>query len=292
MELLKKLKEWNENEFKSMDYFKTKQQRAHEDRFQACKILNNEVSYYAVFDGHGGLKENHTVDYCTSNLHVLLEKHLSKLKDRGNEKSVKIIIEYCFLYLDRLAYNKKLNCGCTCCLLLIDHKYEKVFIVNLGDSRCICFSPDGTIKYESKDHTPISEKVRIEATLMATVHSESRKGWESSYLAIPNKGGIRVSRSFGDFQFKSTRTENYHPTKGAMSAFPVIDCMKLKKNRIFLLSTDGAFDMNCRMTSQELVDGFFVCTNEETMIKNVENAVEAVSQRTTDDVTIGIVLIK
>ncbi len=292
MDLLKKLKEWNFDKLKVINYFETKQQRAHEDRFRVCKIINDEISYFAVFDGHGGgMKPNHMVDYCVSNLHLKLEEYLFKLKNRSNEKDVIKIIEFCFLYFDAIAYDNKLNCGCTCCLLLIDHKYENVFVVNLGDSRCILFSPDGRIQYESKDHTPISEKNRIEKTMMATVHSECRKGWESSYLLSKKDGGIRVSRSFGDFQFKTTKTEKYHPTNGPMSSKPTIDCRKLEKNQYFILSTDGAFDMNCMMTSQELVDGFFVETNSETMIANIQSAINAVSERTTDDVTIGIVLV-
>lgn len=296
MDLYAKLEEWNLNDKPITEqniilksHFQTKQQRAGEDRFQMCKILNNEVLYYGVFDGHGGsIPKNHIVDYCKENLHLRLEDVLSRI-NRDSFKFVADVISKCFLDFDTEMYNLKLSKGSCCCLLLIDLKYNKCFIVNLGDSRCIVFKKDGEIVFETKDHTPISEKKRIDALGITKITIDGKKGdFESSFLSNPNIGGIRVSRAFGDFKFKETKNLRYHHSEGSVISAPTIDCLDFKYDLCFVLSTDGPFDMSSRLTSQEFIDNYFVA-KQPSIQQQVENAIQLVSKRTNDDITIGAI---
>ncbi len=267
-------------------YFETKQNRASQDRIHSCKIVNDEIEYFVIFDGHGDIKSNkHTVDFCVNELHRCLESALKKLADRDDIIAFKKTIVDCFVFFDFEMYMSQLEGGSTCSLLLIDTKYKKYYAINLGDSRLIISNLDGTIEFESQDHTPQSERTRIESTNLARVVVRSQT---NSYFAI-GREGLCVSRAFGDFKFKHTKLKKYDPLNSVLLCLPTIECNDLKENTMFLMTSDGAFD--CGFSSQEFIDAFFIETTIETMEKNVKNAINIVSKKTNDDVTIGIVLV-
>ncbi len=283
----------NQRKMELSYHFETKQQRAGEDRFQTSMLIEKQLLYLAVFDGHGGLQhKNHTVDYCQENLHLYLEMKLKQMKDRSNEKDVLNVIKESFLEFDRHMYNKNLVCGATCCMILIDFVHKCFYITNLGDSKCFICSPDGTIHYESKNHTPLIEQRRIElADCEARIVIQTFNNQDTSYVEVPIGGGLRVSRSFGDFLFKKTKKKSYCATEGAVSSLPVVDYFPLLKNQRFILSTDGPFDVQSQLTSQEFIDKFFLETTTETLQMNITKAVRNISARTTDDITIGMLIL-
>ncbi len=273
-------------------HFETKQQRAGEDRFQTSMLIEKQLLYLAVFDGHGGKNKNHAVDYCQENLHLYLEMKLKQMKDRSNEKDVINVIKESFLEFDRDMYNKNLVCGATCCMILIDFVHKCFYIANLGDSKCIICSPGGTIYYESRDHTPLIEQKRIElADCDARIVIQQFNNQDTSYIEVPVGGGLRVSRSFGDFLFKKTKKKSYSTTEGVVSSLPDVDYFPLLKNQRFILSTDGAFDVQSQLTSQEFIDDFCVETTTETLEMNITKAVRDISRRTNDDVTVGMLIL-
>ena len=113
-----------------------KQNRAAEDRIQVKDL--KRFKYFAVFDGHGGAHKNinHVVDYCQQNLHIKLTKNLSNIH---NEDEIIKIIKQTFVELDEEMFEFGMKYGSTCTLVLIDKYNNKIYQVNLGDSKTIIY---------------------------------------------------------------------------------------------------------------------------------------------------------
>ncbi len=178
-----------------------KQQRANEDRYCVMNVTVNSKKYrfFAIFDGHGGPfceDKNHIVDYCAEHLPKRLFSSLAKIADTNNSALIFQKIETCFIDFDKELYDLfkqgKLNFGTTCSAVLIDDTNDKIYQINLGDSRSIVFTTEkGLILSETKDHEPTSfnELSRIKAA----------NGYVQNNRVL---GSIAISRAFGDFKFK------------------------------------------------------------------------------------------
>ncbi|KAM9315983.1 integrin-linked kinase-associated serine/threonine phosphatase 2C [Gastrophryne carolinensis] len=260
------------------------------DLSQECQPVPADISrlsYFAVFDGHGGSR---AARFAAQHLH----RNLAKKLPRGEGNSVDKGIKKCLLdtfkqtdeeFLKQAASQKPAwKDGTTAiCVLFADNI---IYIANLGDSRAIlCRMNEETQKPAvlslSREHNPTQyeERMRIQ-----------RAGGNVRDGRI--LGVLEVSRSIGDGQFKRC---------GVISTPDVKRCPLTDSDRFVLLACDGLFKA---FTTEEAVNFILSHVQDESahtkgpvdMDARYESAChrlanEAVRRGAADNVTILIVQI-
>lgn len=251
------------------------QKRANEDIYQIGII--GKIQYYAVFDGHGGpfkLDNEHVAKYCADNLHIKLQEYLDEI-DINDEQCVCEQITKAFISLDIEMYNNKIEYGSTCTCLLIDKEREKIYQVNLGDSRSVIFVDDEIISV-TDDHQPDDhdEIIRI-----------LKAGGNISYGRV--NGDLAVTRSFGDFDLKSNKEVIYDPVNGIISAIPDIKIIQIQDKMMFMITSDAPFeDMNLARFFKETIKQLSL-TNYNFSLTTLQ-LTHWLKHQTSDDITIII----
>ena len=236
------------------------------------------ISYFGIFDGHNG-------DQCAEFLRQNLLQYIYTNPDfpKNIEKSIKeafIQADEDFLRNKNINYNYSINFdnsgSCGLILLIID---TKIYIANVGDSRCVVSCHDGNIQRDvTRDHKPEFpyEKKRIynnggniyrnETVFNDNYESENNKILLGPYRVNPGK--LSVSRTIGDARAKLT---NLGGIPNVISPEPDIYVFDFYRDDIdyFILGCDGIFD---RLKSSEI----FKCANiiinksRELLEKNIE----------------------
>ena len=118
-------------------------------------------------------------------------------------------------------------CGSTCCTVLITD--NKLYIANLGDSRCIILNKKGEIIYKTTDHkcTGKKELKRIE---------QADGFLEGNRI----RGSLDVSRGFGDLEHKQCKWLKLEDQ--AITPNPEINVLDLENVFYFIIGCDGFFD--------------------------------------------------
>ncbi|CAJ1066247.1 integrin-linked kinase-associated serine/threonine phosphatase 2C isoform X2 [Xyrichtys novacula] len=190
----------------------------------------SRVSYFAVFDGHGGARASR---FAAENLH----HNLAKKFPSGEKENLDKLIKKCLLdtfrqtdedFLKKASSQKPVwKDGSTAtCVLVVD---DMVYVANLGDSRAVLCrveaSADGQKRSVtlalSKEHNPTiyEERMRIQRA-GGTVR-------DGRVLGV-----LEVSRSIGDGQYKRC---------GVIST-PDLRRIQLTPNdRFIILACDGLF---------------------------------------------------
>ncbi|XP_063771867.1 integrin-linked kinase-associated serine/threonine phosphatase 2C isoform X1 [Pseudophryne corroboree] len=200
------------------------------DLSQECQPMPaniSRLSYYAVFDGHGG---SHAAQFAAHNLH----RNLVKKLPRGEGSSVDKAIKKCLLdafkqtdeeFLKKAASQKPAwKDGTTAiCVLVADNI---LYIANLGDSKALLCrineeTQKPTVLSLSREHNPTQyeERMRIQ-----------RAGGNVRDGRV--LGVLEVSRSLGDGQYKRW---------GVISTPDVKRCPLTDSDRFVLLACDGLF---------------------------------------------------
>ena len=260
------------------------------------------VSFFAVFDGHGGqscsefLRDN-LFKYICHNEYFPLDidkairhgfavaesEFLKKLALDTNESSV----------LDRSG-------SCAIALLVVG---KRCYIANVGDSRAVMSRCNGNVITEiTTDHKPnhAQEKKRIEMNGGKVYQSKTpipnlniNQLLVGPYRVTP--GRLSVSRTIGDVEAKHIK---FGGLPGVIIAEPEIFSYDLNKEDIdfFILGCDGIFD---QMTSKEVVDCVWMVFNNEegTIHDKCGKAVDlilktAMIRKSFDNVTCVLVIIK
>ena len=233
------------------------------------KNLENVVwpkaSYFSVFDGHGG---NKCAEFLRDNLLKLICDN--DFFPNDIEKAIK----YGFSEADKLFLENAIKDGelidnsgsCGLILLIIDNK---IYIANVGDSRCIISMKNGTIRKDvTRDHKPNYpyEKERIVANggriyqtqtpLNQNLDNEnndnnSQNNENNLILLGPHRvfpGSLSVSRTVGDAAAKITSLGG---NPKVVISEPDIYCFDLDKEDIdfLILGCDGIYD---QLTSQDV----------------------------------------
>ncbi|XP_053166237.1 integrin-linked kinase-associated serine/threonine phosphatase 2C isoform X1 [Hemicordylus capensis] len=217
------------------------------------------VSYFAVFDGHGGLRAS---KYAAQNLH----QNLIRKFPRGEVPSVEKTIRRCLLdtfkhtdeeFLKQASSQKPAwKDGSTAtCVLVIDNT---LYIANLGDSRAIlCRYNEESQKYTalslSKEHNPTQydERMRIQKA-----GGNVREG---RVLGV-----LEVSRSIGDGQYKRF---------GVISVPDIKRCQLTHNDRFILLACDGLFKV---FSPEEAVNFIMSCLEDKTIpTRDAKSAIDA-----------------
>ena len=221
------------------------------------------ISYFGIFDGHNG-------DQCAEFLRQNLLQYIYTNPDflRNVEKSIKeafIQADEDFLRNKNINYNYNINFdnsgSCGLILLIVD---TKIYIANVGDSRCIISCHNGEIQRDvTRDHKPEFpyEKKRIynnggNIYRNETVFNDNYQNGKNKILLGPyrvNPGKLSVSRTIGDARAKLT---NLGGIPNVISPEPDIYVFDYYKDDIdyFILGCDGIYD---RLKSNEV----FKCAN-------------------------------
>ena len=268
------------------------QQRSGEDRFQAKRF--GSFRYYAVFDGHGGTRKmgpKHIADYLTQHLHERLADALYKI-DLQDPNLVANTIKQVFIDMDTEMENKNLEFGSTATVVLIDDHEDIIYQINLGDSRSATFDRQGNILSVTKDHEPGNpiEKARIE-----------KAGGSVNMLQGVNRvdHALAVARAFGDFEFKQNNDVPFDPINGKVSAVPDVTILPKPVDPFYIMLTSDAPYGGNGFTGQDLINMFLNDTityaqytkDPAYRLKRIaDDMVKQIQPRTTDDITVMLVL--
>ena len=220
-----------------------------------------KVSFFGIYDGHGG---EGCSEFLRDNLHKFISENdffpdnIPEAIKYGIKKA-----EYEFINNYALSPNKaEIKDKSGSCLIIILIVESDVYIVNVGDSRCL-LSMDNGKKYiaVTKDHKPNSpnEIIRIKKNGGNIYQSQTIiNNIENSYLngkiligpyrVIP--GRLSVCRTIGDAEAK---IQKFGGNPNVIISTPDIFYYDLKKENLdfFILGCDGIYD---QMTNKEILD--------------------------------------
>lgn len=255
-----------------------------EDQMSIAK-LGDDIWWYAVMDGHaGGNTSKHFSKVLPKYILESLRKLAKKEKVTHSFKDIKDAIVSAFLLADHSWFGKDpQDSGTTVSGVLITH--EKVYLVNLGDSRCI-ISINGDVITETVDHKPKNERKRIEKA-GGFVRQNRPNG------AHRINGTLAVSRSLGDFVYKKKDNE-YMGKYSIVSPIPdIIEYNRIdnninSKDHIIVIACDGLYDV---MESKDVID---MITESKKVDKSIANDIvqEAIDMGTSDNVSVMVLKIK
>jgi len=208
------------------------------------------VSFYAVYDGHGGTDcVAHIHNYLISNLRNTILKG-QPFDEQTNfyryihDTLIKSVEETDLQFFRE--YNQySLSTGSTAVVVIIAG--DRIICANIGDARAV-LSRSGEAMNLSKDHKP------------DTPEEEQRIKSAGGYVSMKKVCGIlATSRSFGDFDFKKISNSHYfkppvkNDGKDIVSAIPEIREITINylEDEFIVVACDGLFDV---FTSQQCVD--------------------------------------
>ena len=247
------------------------------------------ISYFGIFDGHNG---EHCAEFLRKNLlqYIYTNPNFPKNIEKAiKEGFIKADQDYLFNFSDIYknansngniqVYDTCNNSGsCGLILLIVD---TKIYIANVGDSRCLVSCENGKIQKDvTRDHKPEFpyEKQRIyshggkiyqnETIFSEEINNGKNDIPKNKILLGPfrvNPGKLSVSRTIGDAKGK---LEKFGGTPNVIIPDPDIYVFDYYKDDIdyFIMGCDGIFD---RIKSYEI----FKCVStivekEKEMIKN------------------------
>ncbi|XP_041037270.1 integrin-linked kinase-associated serine/threonine phosphatase 2C isoform X1 [Carcharodon carcharias] len=248
----------------------------------------SRLSYFAVFDGHGGIRAS---KYAAQNLHLNLARNFPKGEVNSIEKTIKKCLLMTFKQTDegflKQASSQKpaWKDGSTAtCVLLVD---KDLYVANLGDSRAIlCRMNEASKKLTAlplaKEHNPTQYDERMRIQKAGGTVRDGRV-----------MGVLEVSRSIGDGQYKHC---------GVISIPDIKRCQLTLNDRFILLACDGLFKV---FSPEEAVLFISAILEDKTLIARPGKAVqdvqfeaacnrlasEAVRRGSADNVTIILVAI-
>ena len=231
-----------------------------------------KASFFSVFDGHGG---HNCAEFLRDNLLNLICNNIYYPSDIENA------IKFGFEQVDKLFLSQCVKDGeiidnsgsCALILLIIENK---IYIANVGDSRCLISMQNGLIRRDvTRDHKPNYpyEKERIlsnggniyqtQTPLNQNIENENQFT-ESTQSAINENnninnlillgpfrvypGSLSVSRTIGDV---SAKLSDFGGNPNVVISEPDIYCFDLEKNDIdfLILGCDGIYD---HLTSKDV----------------------------------------
>uniref|UniRef100_A0A2P2MHA1 protein-serine/threonine phosphatase n=1 Tax=Rhizophora mucronata TaxID=61149 RepID=A0A2P2MHA1_RHIMU len=232
------------------------------------RLLSDEaISFYGVFDGHGGKSAAHFV-----------RDHLPRVivEDADFPLELERVVMRSFVETDAAlakscTLESALSSGTTALTAMIFGR--SLLVANAGDCRAV-LSRRGTAIEMSKDHRPGCTKERIRI--------ESLGGYvDDGYL----NGQLGVTRALGDWHLEGMKGG----TGGPLSAEPELELITLNQEDEFLvIGSDGLWDV---FSSQNAVDFSRRRLQEHNDVKLCckQMVEEAIKRGATDNLTIVMV---
>lgn len=178
----------------------------------------DDVDLFCVFDGHGGTV---AANFAAENIPLILEKYLKKgdIEPILAIKQAILDTNEAFRGYLKGKDNNLSHSGCTALVVLI--MGTRVYIGNLGDTRCVLVSAGQGIRV-TEDHKPINDEDRINAL----------GGWLTGESTKRVNGMLAVARSIGDFYLEPF-----------VNSEPFLEEFDLKSEHDYLiLACDGVWD--------------------------------------------------
>lgn len=201
---------------------------------EASKNHAQKLSFFGVFDGHGGDK---VALYSGANIHNIIAK-----QDTFKKGDYEQALKDGFLATDRAIlsdprYEDEVS-GCTACVGLITN--DKIYIANAGDSRSV-LGVKGRAKPLSFDHKPTNEGEKARITAAGGFVDFGRVN-----------GNLALSRAIGDFEFK--KSADLAPEQQIVTAYPDVVVHDLGQDDEFLvIACDGIWDCQSSQAVVEFV---------------------------------------
>ncbi|MCJ1283874.1 Protein phosphatase 2C 2 [Xylographa opegraphella] len=207
--------------------------RAEDKDFKPASV-RDRLSFFGVYDGHGGDK---VALFAGEKVHNIIAQQES-FKKGDIEQAMKDG----FLATDRAILNdpkyEEEVSGCTASVGIISD--TKIYVANAGDSRSV-LGVKGRAKPLSFDHKPQNEgeKARICAA-----------GGFVDFGRV--NGNLALSRAIGDFEFK--KSAELSPEQQIVTAFPDVTTHVLSDDDEFLvIACDGIWDCQSSQAVVEFV---------------------------------------
>ena len=239
-----------------------------------CKEKKNwpKASYFSIFDGHGG---NKCADFLKNNLLALI------CENKFYPDDIENAIKYGFneadkIFLKLIQKNGEIADNSGSCGLIMFVFEKKIYIANVGDSRCIISLNSGlTRKDVTRDHKPNypyeKERILLNGGKIYQTQTSLNQNGENNELEdndngsnIDRKntdiiilgpyrvspGNLSVSRTIGD---PFAKLLAYGGNSKVVISEPDIFCFDLEKDDIdfIILGCDGIYD---QLTSQEILE--------------------------------------
>ena len=228
------------------------------------------VSFFGIFDGHGG---ETCSEFLRDNLHNFIV-HNNEFFPENIPEAIKLAFQKAEkTFIENYALDKKKELkdksgSCAVILLLVDNK---IYIANVGDSRCLLSMENGKKYIEvTKDHKPNSpeEMKRIKSnggkvyqtqTLIRKARNVNLIGKRIIGPFRVSPGGLSVSRTIGDVEAK---LEKYGGNPNVVISSPDIFVYDLNKDDIdfLILGCDGIFD---QLSSDEVINCAWMIYNNK-----------------------------
>ncbi|XP_057684960.1 integrin-linked kinase-associated serine/threonine phosphatase 2C-like [Corythoichthys intestinalis] len=249
----------------------------------------SRVSYFAVFDGHGGDRASR---FAAEHFHHILAKNFPQGENENLDKLIKKCLLDTFRQTDE-DFLKKASSqkpawkdGSTAtCVLVLDNT---VYVTNLGDSKAVLcrMEVDGEASEGqrrrpatlalSRDHNPTIYEERMRIQRAGGTVREGRV-----------MGVLEVSRSIGDGQYKRC---------GVISTPDLRRCQLTANDRFIILACDGLFKVfsaaeAVRFVLDVLQDSKFTGKEEQFEAACQQLASEAVRRGCADNVTVILISI-
>uniref|UniRef100_A0A0D9WMI7 protein-serine/threonine phosphatase n=1 Tax=Leersia perrieri TaxID=77586 RepID=A0A0D9WMI7_9ORYZ len=228
-------------------------------------VDNEAISFYGVFDGHGGKDAAHFV---RDNLPRVI------VEDADFPLELEKVVKRSFVQTDSQFAETTLSSGTTALTAMIFGR--SLLVANAGDCRAV-LSRCGTAVEMSMDHRPcsLSEKLRV----------ESLGGYvdDDDYL----NGLLGVTRALGDWHLEGMKEVG--SPGGPLSAEPELKMITLTKDDEFLIiGSDGIWDV---FSNQNAVDFARRRLQEHNNVKSCckEIVEEAIKRGATDNLTAVLV---
>lgn len=250
----------------------------------------DDISIYAVYDGHGGLE---TSRKAASELSEAIYQKLNNILPHNDEYLIKNTIKEAFYEFDKdlvQDFKKYEYDGSTVTMVIYikdqqDSLKDRMYFVNLGDSRTIFIQITELVEliFSTEDHKPTS------ATEIERIN---KAGGIVEYGRV--NGNLAVSRGLGDLNYKTYKTNTgeiyYDPIHSPVSAEPDIFCISGTPG-ILVLASDGLWDV---LTNNDIVD--IVQNNSSKIISNISNMcksliTEAIHRKSRDNITVMVIVI-
>lgn len=205
-----------------------------EDNPKAAKEHASQLSFFGVYDGHGG---SNVALFAGDNIHRIVAKQ-DTFKTGNYEQALKDG----FLATDRAILNDPKYedevSGCTACVGLITD--DKIYIANAGDSRSV-LGVKGRAKPLSFDHKPQNEGEKARITAAGGFVDFGRVN-----------GNLALSRAIGDFEFK--KSAELAPEQQIVTAYPDVVVHEIGDDDEFLVvACDGIWDCQSSQAVIEFV---------------------------------------
>ncbi|KAL9314438.1 hypothetical protein ACSQ67_019890 [Phaseolus vulgaris] len=238
-------------------------------KFSYNALSGEAVSFYGVFDGHGGKS---AAQFVRDNLPRFIVEDVNFPLEL--EKVVKrSFLETDAAFLKSSSQEPSLSSGTTALTAIIFGR--SLLVANVGDCRAV-LSRHGRAIEMSKDHRPncVNEKTRV----------ESLGGFiDDGYL----NGQLGITRAIGDWHLEGMKETS--EGGGPLSAEPELKLMTLTKEDEFLIiASDGIWDVFSSQNAVDFARRRLQEHNDEKLCCK-EIVQEAIKRESTDNLTVVMV---